>query len=153
MARSSGSTVSATLPGGSDVSAAEDNRRAYHVSVARIGVQAANALAYAHARGVIHRDVKPSNLLLDAAGIVWITDFGLAKTTDSEMTHTGDILGTIRYMSPERFRGQCDVRADIYSLGVTLYEMLVLTPALLHSGSPGAYRADHRYFHAATSVV
>jgi WD40 repeat protein len=129
VARGSGSTASATLPGGSDVSTAESNRRAYHVSVARIGLQAASALAYAHARGVIHRDVKPSNLLLDAAGVVWVTDFGLAKTTDSEMTHTGDILGTIRYMSPERFRGQCDVRADIYSLGLTLYEMLVLVPA------------------------
>ena len=68
-------------------------------------------------------------MILDAAGIVWVTDFGLAKTGDQGMTHTGDILGTIRYMSPERFRGQCDVRADVYALGLTLYELLVLKPA------------------------
>ena len=86
-------------------------------------------MAYAHARGIIHRDIKPSNLLLDGSGIVWITDFGLAKTGDHGMTHTGDILGTIRYMSPERFKGQCDVRADVYSLGLTLYELLTLQPA------------------------
>jgi eukaryotic-like serine/threonine-protein kinase len=58
-----------------------------------------------------------------------VTDFGLAKTGDSAMTHTGDILGTVRYMSPERFRGQCDVRADVYALGMTLYEMLTLKAA------------------------
>jgi hypothetical protein len=58
-----------------------------------------------------------------------VTDFGLAKTGDSAMTHTGDILGTIRYMAPERFRGQCDVRADVYALGMTLYELLTLKAA------------------------
>lgn len=125
----SGSTVSAVLPGQSEISTAETNRHGYFHSVANIGLQTARALSYAHARGIIHRDIKPSNLLLDAAGTVWVTDFGLAKTSDDGMTHTGDILGTIRYMSPERFRGQCDVRADVYSLGLTLYEMLVLKPA------------------------
>ncbi len=121
--------ASAELLGQSDLSSARSNRRAYYRSVAQIGLQTASALAYAHARGVVHRDIKPSNLLLDAAGVVWVTDFGLAKTGDVAMTHTGDILGTIRYMSPERFRGQCDVRADIYSLGLTLYELLALKPA------------------------
>lgn len=125
----SGSTHSAMLPGKSELSTAETNRGAYYLSVAEIGQQTASALAYAHARGIIHRDIKPSNLLLDAAGIVWITDFGLAKTGDDALTHTGDILGTIRYMSPERFRGHCDVRADVYSLGLTLYELLTLKPA------------------------
>src|SRR5262249_5969608 len=72
---------------------------------------------------------KPGNLILDTTGNVWVTDFGLAKTGDAGMTHTGDILGTIRYMSPERFGGQCDVRADLYALGMTLYEMLTLNPA------------------------
>ncbi len=124
-----GSTVSASLPGEGDVSTAENNRRAYFHSVAEIGLQAAHALAYAHARGITHRDIKPSNLILDTAGVVWMTDFGLARTGDSSMTQTGDILGTIRYMSPERFKGQCDNRADVYSLGLTLYEMLVLKPA------------------------
>lgn len=124
-----GSTVSASLPGEGDLSTAEDNRRAYFRSVAEIGHQCAEALSYAHARGIIHRDIKPSNLLLDTNGVVWVTDFGLAKTNDVGLTQTGDILGTIRYMSPERFKGQCDNRADVYSLGLTLYEMLVLKPA------------------------
>jgi serine/threonine protein kinase/WD40 repeat protein/tetratricopeptide (TPR) repeat protein len=124
-----GSTASAVLPGQSELSTAESDRRAYFRSVAEIGLQTARALSYAHARGIIHRDIKPSNLLLDTTGVVWVTDFGLAKTTDEALTHTGDILGTLRYMSPERFQGQCDVRADLYSLGLTLYELLVLKPA------------------------
>ena len=103
---------------------------AYARSVARIGLQAAEGLAYAHEQGILHRDIKPSNLLLDAHGIVWITDFGLAKaTTDENLTHTGDIIGTIRYMSPERFHGRCDARSDIYALGLTLYELLAKRPA------------------------
>ncbi len=126
----SGSTSAhAVLPGQSEISALHGNHRAYHQSVAQVGLQAASALAYAHARGVVHRDIKPSNLLLDATGVVWITDFGLAKAGDSEVTQTGDIVGTLRYMPPERFKGLCDVRADIYGLGLTLYEMLVLEPA------------------------
>jgi WD40 repeat protein/serine/threonine protein kinase len=120
---------SAMLPGQSDVSTATSNRGAYFRSVAQIGLQAASALSYAHGRGIIHRDIKPGNLILDATGNVWVTDFGLAKIGDSAMTHTGDILGTVRYMSPERFRGQCDVRADVYALGMTLYEMLTLKAA------------------------
>jgi serine/threonine protein kinase len=95
MIQSAGSTVSAVLPGHSDVSTAEDNRSAYFRSVAEIGLQCACALSYAHARGITHRDIKPSNLLLDTAGVVWITDFGLARTTDSSLTQTGDILGTL----------------------------------------------------------
>lgn len=125
----SGSTGSAVLPGQSELSTVESNRGAYYRSVSEIGYQTARALGYAHARGIVHRDIKPSNLILDTTGVVWVTDFGLAKTGDIGMTHTGDILGTIRYMSPERFKGQCDVRADIYSLGLTLYELLVLKPA------------------------
>ena len=119
----------AVLPGQSDLSSAQSNRRAYYRSIAQIGLQTASALSYAHARGVVHRDIKPSNLLLDAAGVVWVTDFGLAKTADLGVTRTGDILGTIRYMSPERFCGQCDARADVYALGMTLYELLTLKPA------------------------
>src|SRR5207249_8466311 len=69
------------------------------------------------------------NLLLDTEGVVWITDFGLAKASDDGLTQTGDIIGTLRYMAPERFRGQGDGRADVYALGLTLYELLTLRPA------------------------
>jgi serine/threonine protein kinase/formylglycine-generating enzyme required for sulfatase activity/Tfp pilus assembly protein PilF len=106
----------------------------YFRSVAGIGVQVAEALAYAHQQGMFHRDIKPSNLLLDAKGTVWLTDFGLVKAEGSdELTATGDIVGTIRYMAPERFQGKCDARSDVYALGVTLYEMLALQPAYAES--------------------
>src|SRR6185369_15053559 len=96
-----------------------------------MGVQVAEALAYAHSQGVLHRDIKPSNLLLDTRGTVWVADFGLAKAAsdDDHLTHSGDIVGTLRYMPPERFQGQSDARCDIYSLGLTLYEMLTFSPA------------------------
>ncbi|MCA8968302.1 MAG: protein kinase [Planctomycetes bacterium] len=103
--------------------------RQYWYSIAKIGVQVANALAFAHERGIVHRDIKPSNLLLDPSGTVWVTDFGLAKVEDSGLTNSGDVVGTLRFMSPERFRGQCDERADVFALGATLYELLVLQPA------------------------
>jgi WD40 repeat protein/serine/threonine protein kinase/tetratricopeptide (TPR) repeat protein len=124
-----GATVSGIMPGQSGNHSSSSGRSNYHKRIAEIGQQVARALGYAHGRGVIHRDIKPSNLMLDATGTVWVTDFGLAKTSDTAMTHTGDILGTLRYMSPERFQGECDARADIYSLGLTLYELLVLQPA------------------------
>jgi serine/threonine protein kinase len=102
----------------------------YYKSVARIGVQVAEALAYAHHHKVLHRDIKPSNLLLDLQGTVWVTDFGLAKAEGSDaLTHTGDLVGTLRYMAPERFRGEADPRSDVYALGLTLYEMLTLQRA------------------------
>ncbi len=101
----------------------------FYRSVARIGVQVAEALAYAHQQGVLHRDIKPSNLMLDVAGRVWVTDFGLAKVEGSDgPTRTGDIVGTVRYMPPERFDGWSDHRSDVYSLGATLYELLTLEP-------------------------
>ena len=120
---------SVVLPGGSQLSAVESGRRSFFRSVAHIGRQVAAGLSYAHARGIVHRDIKPSNLLLDTQGVVWITDFGLAKASDDGLTQTGDILGTLRYMAPERFRGEGDARADIYALGLTLYELLALRPA------------------------
>jgi serine/threonine protein kinase/WD40 repeat protein len=109
----------------------------YYRSVARIGVQAAEALAYAHRLGILHRDIKPSNLLLDAQGDVWITDFGLAKIQGgSELTRTGDVVGTLHYMAPERFDGVSDPRGDVYGLGMTLYELLALRPAFADT-NPG----------------
>lgn len=120
---------SAVLPGASEVSNVEDDIRPYFRSVAHLGVQVADALACAHEKEIIHRDIKPSNLLLDTHGKIWITDFGIAKTGGDDLTHTGDLLGTLRYMAPERFRGGCDPSSDVYSLGITLYEMLALQPA------------------------
>src|SRR5262249_40002219 len=113
----------------SELSSVTSNYRRYCRNVARLGLQAAEALAYAHGRDVIHRDIKPANLLLDTAGALWVSDFGLAKTQEQALTETGDLIGTLRYMAPERFRGECDTRADIYALGLTLYELLVLRPA------------------------
>ncbi len=120
------SSSSAILPGGTQLSSVESGHRALFRSLAQIGRQVAGGLAYAHARGIVHRDIKPSNLLLDTEGVVWITDFGLAKGDDEGLTHTGDILGTLRYMAPERFRGEGDARADVYALGLTLYELFTL---------------------------
>jgi WD40 repeat protein len=102
----------------------------YYRAVARLGVQVAQALAHAHGKGVLHRDIKPSNLLLDVDGRVWVTDFGLAKLEGSDgPTETGDLVGTFRYMAPERFEGFSDRRSDLYGLGMTLYELLTLRPA------------------------
>jgi eukaryotic-like serine/threonine-protein kinase len=135
---------SAVLPGGTPISDVESSTsRPHHYvrSVAQIGCQAAGALAHAHGRGIVHRDIKPSNLLLDTAGVVWITDFGLAKTEEEGLTGSGDVLGTLRYMAPERFRGEGDARADVYALGLTLYELLTLRPAF---GSPDRLRLIER---------
>ena len=104
--------------------------RLYAHAVARIGVQVADALEYAAEQGIIHRDIKPSNILLDVYGTAWVTDFGLAKVVGQEgLTQSGDLVGTLRYMPPERFRGQADQRGDVYALGLTLYELLALKPA------------------------
>ena len=102
----------------------------YFREIARVGAQVADALEYAHRRGVLHRDIKPSNLLLDALGNVWVTDFGLAKLEEGDdLSQSRELVGTLRYMAPERFRGMSDRRGDIYSLGATLYELLTLRPA------------------------
>jgi hypothetical protein len=101
-------------------------------AIVRLTAQAAEGLDYAHGLGIVHRDVKPANLLVDDRGTLWVTDFGLAQfSADAGLTQTGDLLGTLRYMSPEQAGGQrslIDHRTDVYSLGATLYELLTLRP-------------------------
>jgi serine/threonine protein kinase len=102
----------------------------YFRNICRLMVKVANAIDYAHGAGVLHRDIKPSNLLLDKTGTIWVADFGLARREDLEShTQSGEILGTLRYMAPEQFRGISDQRSDIYALGLTLFELLTLAPA------------------------
>ena len=107
--------------------------QSYFRGVAGLGIQAAGALHYAHQCGINHRDVKPSNLLIDAGGHLWITDFGLAQlAADAGLTGSGEVVGTLRYAAPEQFQpdlGPADCRVDIYGLGLTLYELLTLEPA------------------------
>ena len=120
------------------------DRHQFFKSVARLGIQAANSLAFAHDAGVIHRDIKPANLLLDLDGTLQVTDFGLARIqSDQGVTMTGDVLGTLRYMSPEQIdeKRVVDHRTDIYSLGLTLYELVAGKPAYT-SGSRAALAAD-----------
>jgi eukaryotic-like serine/threonine-protein kinase len=106
----------------------------YLRTVARLGIQAAEALGYAHEQGIIHRDIKPANLLLDQRGDLWVADFGMADVQGGAgLTLTGDLPGTLRYMSPEQAAGRralVDRRTDIYSLGATLYELLTLQSAI-----------------------
>jgi eukaryotic-like serine/threonine-protein kinase len=114
---------------------------AYHREVARICAQVADALDYAHGQGVIHRDIKPANLLLDERGSVWVTDFGLAKLAEGEdYSQSHELVGTIRFMAPERFEGITDRRGDLYALGATLYELLVLKPAFSERDPAGLVR-------------
>ena len=88
-------------------------------------VQACRAFDYAHGRGVVHRDIKPGNIMITAEGAIKVVDFGIARVMDTSKTQTGGLLGTLSYMSPEQLRGQpADERCDIWSLGAVLYELL-----------------------------
>lgn len=114
---------------------------AYQRWVVRLGISTADALHYAHTQGVLHRDIKPANLLLDRQSTLWIADFGLAKLAEQQaVTATGDIVGTPQYMPPESFDGTYDIRSEVYALGLTLYELLTLQPAIEGNGTADIIR-------------
>jgi len=117
----------------------------YQRWVAKLGVAASDALNYAHSQGVLHRDIKPANLLLDRHNTLWIADFGLAKLAEQNaVTATGDIVGTPQYMPPESFEGAYDIRSEVYALGLTLYELLTLRPAIEGNGTADIIRKATR---------
>ena len=90
-----------------------------------IAIQILRAAGYAHKRGIVHRDIKPQNVMVDEEGRVRVTDFGIARAATSDMTETGSVLGTAQYLSPEQAQGApVDPRSDLYSVGIVLYEML-----------------------------
>lgn len=105
-------------------------RRGSWGQIAKIGIQSASALKYAHAQGTLHRDIKPGNLLLDRHGAVWLADFGMATQTNALQEREPNCFGgTLSYLAPEQLEGRVDARSDIYSLGVTMYELCTLQPA------------------------
>ena len=122
-----------------------DPQRLPPVQIAMIGAGVAAALAFAHRHGVIHRDVKPGNVLITPDGDVKVTDFGIARAVNTEesLTQTGAVMGTAAYFSPEQAEGKgVDARSDIYSLGVVLYEMAVGRPPFT-GDSPVAVASKH----------
>ena len=137
-------TPTETRAQGQSSTARQAGDRAYFRNVTALVQQAAVALQHAHDHGIVHRDIKPGNLLLDTGGNLFVTDFGLARIeTGAGVTMTGDVVGTLRYMSPEQVlanRVVIDHRTDVYSLGATLYELLTLQPMWTSDEKPELIR-------------
>ena len=127
-------------PSGTSGSATTSRGKPYYRQVARWTADVAEALHYAHLQGMVHRDVKPGNLMVNRDGRIVVLDFGLVKTVDDQsITSSGSLVGTYRYMSPEQIgakRIPVDARADVYSLGATLYELLAFQPAFSANERP-----------------
>ena len=105
-------------------------------------LQASDALGFAHQFGVLHRDIKPGNLMLDASGTLWVMDFGLSKTlNEADLTVDGELIGTLRYMSPEQCYRKADRRSDLYGLGLTLYELITFRQAFTQRNRASLLRA------------
>ncbi|MBA2260634.1 MAG: serine/threonine-protein kinase PknK, partial [Acidobacteria bacterium] len=118
--------------------------------IAEIGIQVADALDYSHARAVVHRDIKPENIMVtrDGSGLrVRVMDFGLARgASDTRMTRTGTLLGTVGYLSPEQISGRgIDGRSDVYALGTVLYECVVGEPPFSGEAQTVVYRIVHEF--------
>ena len=115
--------------------------------------QVLGALRFAHRKGVVHRDIKPHNVMADADGRLKVTDFGIARAGVSQMTEAGSIIGTAQYLSPEQARGTpVDQRSDLYSVGIVLYEMLTGTGAV-HRRHAGRDRDEAPLRHAAAALA
>jgi serine/threonine-protein kinase len=136
------------LAGGSLADRLARDRTVAPEPAAAIGAQVATALDFAHRRGVVHRDVKPDNILFDEDGHALVTDFGIATARfHARLTGTGRAMGTPHYMSPEQAMGKpVDGRSDIYGVGVVLYEMLTGYPPF---DAPDSYAVSYKQVHEA----
>ena len=122
-----------------------DQARLPLATIVNVAAQVAEALDHAQRFGIVHRDVKPANIMVSAAGRAKLTDFGVAHVPSSAMTQTGEALGSPKYMSPEQVTGQpIDPRSDIFSLGVVLYEMLARATPFERPGDTNVWALLHR---------
>jgi serine/threonine protein kinase len=140
-------TVMPYMPGGSFAERIGQGARPA-AEVASVAAQAATALDYAHRRGIVHRDVKPDNVLFDEDGHALVTDFGIAEArSQARLTAEGRAMGTPHYMSPEQAMGKLvDGRSDVYSLGIVMYEGLVGAPPF---DGPDAFAVGYKQVHEA----